>query len=141
MFVEHDPGTVDELAVVDAPLSVETFVMLARKGFYDGLTFHRVVPDFVIQGGDPRSAEGGPGFTIRDELTSSRFLRGSVGLALDWEDTGGSQFFVAVAAAASRHAYTVIGRVISGVEVVNRFSRGMSCGECGCGRRAAVGDK
>ena len=124
VFVETDRGTIQiELAVVDAPLSVETFVTLARKGFYDGLTFHRVVPDFVIQGGDPRGdGEGGPGFTIRDELSQQPFLRGSVGLALDWEDTGGSQFFIAHSPQPHLDArYTVIGRVISGVEVVDQI--------------------
>ena len=124
VFVETDRGTIQiELAVVDAPLTVETFVTLARKGFYDGLTFHRVVPDFVIQGGDPRGdGEGGPGFTIRDELSQQPFLRGSVGIALDWEDTGGSQFFITHSPQPHLDArYTVIGRVISGVEVVDQI--------------------
>ena len=124
VFVETDRGTIQiELAVVDAPLTVETFVTLARKGFYDGLTFHRVVPDFVIQGGDPRGdGDGGPGFTIRDELSQQPFLRGSVGIALDWEDTGGSQFFITHSPQPHLDArYTVIGRVISGVEVVDQI--------------------
>jgi HEAT repeat protein/cyclophilin family peptidyl-prolyl cis-trans isomerase len=124
VFVETDRGTIQiELAVIDAPLTVETFVTLARKGFYDGLTFHRVVPDFVIQGGDPRGdGEGGPGFTIRDELSQQPFLRGSVGIALDWEDTGGSQFFITHSPQPHLDArYTVIGRVISGVEVVDQI--------------------
>ena len=124
VFVETDRGTIQiELAVVDAPLTVETIVTLARKGFYDGLTFHRVVPDFVIQGGDPRGdGEGGPGFTIRDELSQQPFLRGSVGIALDWEDTGGSQFFITHSPQPHLDArYTVIGRVISGVEVVDQI--------------------
>jgi cyclophilin family peptidyl-prolyl cis-trans isomerase len=92
VFIDTDRGTIQiELAVVDAPFAVETFVTLARKGFYDGLTFHRVVPDFVIQGGDPRGdGEGGPGFTIRDELSQRPYLRGVVGIALDWEDNGAS---------------------------------------------------
>ena len=96
VFIDTDRGTIQiELAVVDAPLTVETFVTLARKGFYNGLTFHRVVPNFVIQGGDPRGdGEGGPGFTIRDELSQHPYLRGIVGIALDWKDTGGSQFFI-----------------------------------------------
>jgi HEAT repeat protein/cyclophilin family peptidyl-prolyl cis-trans isomerase len=124
VFIDTDRGTIQvELAVVDAPLSVETFITLARKGFYDGLTFHRVVPDFVIQGGDPRGdGEGGPGFTIRDELGQHPYLRGSVGLALDWEDTGGSQFFITHSPQPHLDGrYTVIGRVISGMEVVDRI--------------------
>ena len=123
-FIETDRGTIQiELAVLDAPLTVDTFVTLARKGFYDGLSFHRVVPDFVIQGGDPRGdGEGGPGFTIRDELTQQPYLRGIVGIALDWEDTGGSQFFIAHSPQPHLDArYTVLGRVISGMEVVDQI--------------------
>jgi HEAT repeat protein/cyclophilin family peptidyl-prolyl cis-trans isomerase len=124
VFIDTDRGTIQvELAVIDAPLSVETFVMLARKGFYDGLAFHRVVPDFVIQGGDPRGdGEGGPGFTIRDELSQQPYLRGVVGIALDWEDTGGSQFFITHSPQPHLDGrYTVIGRVIAGIEVVDRI--------------------
>jgi HEAT repeat protein/cyclophilin family peptidyl-prolyl cis-trans isomerase len=124
VFIDTDRGTIQlELAVVDAPFSVETFVTLARKGFYDGLTFHRVVPDFVVQGGDPRGdGEGGPGFTIRDELSQRPYLRGVVGLALDWEDTGGSQFFITHSPQPHLDArYTVIGRVLSGMDVVDQI--------------------
>ena len=81
--------------MLDAPLTVENFVALARKGFFNGLSVHRVVPDFVVQDGDPRGdGEGGPGYTIRDELNQRPYLRGTVGMALDWADTGGSQFFI-----------------------------------------------
>ena len=85
MYIDTDRGTIEiELAVLDAPLTVENFVTLARKGFFDGLTVHRVVPDFVIQTGDPRGdGEGGPGYTIRDELNERPYLRGTVGMALD----------------------------------------------------------
>jgi HEAT repeat protein/cyclophilin family peptidyl-prolyl cis-trans isomerase len=124
VFIDTDRGTIQlELAVIDAPLTVETFVTLARKGFYDGLTFHRVVPDFVIQGGDPRGdGEGGPGFSIRDELSQLPYVRGIVGIALDWEDTGGSQFFITHSPQPHLDArYTVIGRVLSGIEVVDQI--------------------
>jgi cyclophilin family peptidyl-prolyl cis-trans isomerase/HEAT repeat protein len=124
VFVETDRGTIQlELAVLDAPLTIETFVALARKGFYNGLTFHRVVPNFVVQSGDPRGdGEGGPGFTIRDELSQRPYLRGVVGIALDWEDTGGSQFFITHSPQPHLDArYTVIGRVVSGMEVVDRI--------------------
>ena len=68
---------------------------LARKGFFNGLQIHRVVPNFVVQDGDPRGdGEGGPGYTIRDELNERPYLRGTVGMALEWRDTGGSQFFI-----------------------------------------------
>jgi HEAT repeat protein/cyclophilin family peptidyl-prolyl cis-trans isomerase len=126
VFIDTDRGTIQlELAVVDAPLTVETFVTLARKGFYDGLTFHRVVPDFVIQGGDPRGdGEGGPGFTVRDELSQQPYLRGSVGIALDWEDTGGSQFFITHSPQPHLDGrYTVIGRVIAGMDVVDQIQQ------------------
>ena len=96
IFLDTDRGTIEiELAVLDAPLTVENMVTLARNGFFNGLTVHRVVPNFVIQTGDPRGdGEGGPNYTIRDELNQRPFVRGTVGMALDWADTGGSQFFI-----------------------------------------------
>ena len=76
---------------------------LARKNFFNGVPIHRVVPDFVVQDGDPRGdGEGGPGYTIRDEINQRPYLRGTVGMALDWQDTGGSQFFITHSPAASR---------------------------------------
>jgi HEAT repeat protein/cyclophilin family peptidyl-prolyl cis-trans isomerase len=125
-FIDTDRGTVQiELAVLDAPLMVDNFVGLARRGFYNGLTFHRVVPDFVVQGGDPRGdGEGGPGYTVRDEINQRAYLRGTVGIALDWQDTGGSQFFIAHTPQPHLDAkYTVIGRVLSGMEVVDRIQQ------------------
>ena len=81
--------------MLDAPNTAHHFITLARKGYFDGLSFHRVVPNFVIQGGDPRGdGEGGPGYTIRDELNQEPYLRGTVGMALAGPDTGGSQFFI-----------------------------------------------
>lgn len=127
VYVDTDKGTIQiELAVLDAPLTCDTFVTLARKGFYDGLAFHRVVPDFVVQTGDPRGdGEGGPGFTIRDELNQRPYLRGTVGMALDWRDTGGSQFFITHSPQPSLDArYTVFGHVVSGMEVVDRLAQG-----------------
>ncbi len=93
LYLDTDKGTVQvDLAMLDAPLTVHTFVALARRGFFDGLAIHRVVPGFVLQDGDPRGdGEGGPGYTIRDEINQRPFLRGTVGVALDWKDTGGSQ--------------------------------------------------
>jgi cyclophilin family peptidyl-prolyl cis-trans isomerase len=126
-YIETDRGNIQiELAVMDAPLTVENFVTLARRGFFDGLTVHRVVPNFVIQTGDPRSdSEGGPGFTIRDELNQRPYLRGTVGMALDWADTGGSQFFITHSPQPHLDAkYTAFGRVISGIEVVDQLQQG-----------------
>jgi cyclophilin family peptidyl-prolyl cis-trans isomerase/HEAT repeat protein len=124
VYIETDRGLIHiELAVLDAPLTVDNFLALARKKYFDGLTFHRVVPDFVVQGGDPRSdGEGGPGYTIRDELNQRPFLRGTVGMALDWEDTGGSQFFITHSPQPHLDArYTVFGRVIGGMDIVDQL--------------------
>jgi cyclophilin family peptidyl-prolyl cis-trans isomerase/HEAT repeat protein len=123
-FIETDKGTVEiELAILDAPLTVSNFVALARKGFFNGIAIHRVVPDFVVQDGDPRGdGEGGPGYTIRDELNQQPYLRGTVGMALDWKDTGGSQFFITHSPQPHLDArYTVFGHVVNGMEVVDRI--------------------
>jgi cyclophilin family peptidyl-prolyl cis-trans isomerase/HEAT repeat protein len=124
VFIETDRGTIEiELAVLDAPLTASSFMNLARKGFFNGLAIHRIVPDFVVQGGDPRGdGEGGPGYTIRDELNERPYLRGTVGMALDWKDTGGSQFFITHSPAPHLDArYTVFGSVVSGMEVVDQL--------------------
>jgi cyclophilin family peptidyl-prolyl cis-trans isomerase len=126
-YIETSKGNIQiELAVLDAPLTVDNFVTLARRGYFDGLTFHRVVPNFVVQGGDPRSdGEGGPGYTIRDELNPLPYLRGTVGMALDWADTGGSQFFITHGPQPHLDArYTVFGRVVAGQDVVDRLGQG-----------------
>jgi cyclophilin family peptidyl-prolyl cis-trans isomerase len=126
-FLETDKGTIElELAVLDAPLTVSNFVTLARKGFFNGTAIHRVVPDFVVQDGDPRGdGEGGPGYTIRDEINERPYLRGTVGMALDWQDTGGSQFFITHAPAPHLDGrYTVFGQVVSGMDVVDRLVPG-----------------
>ena len=126
-YIETDRGTIQiELAVLDAPLTVENFVTLARKGYFDGLSVHRVVPDFVVQDGDPRGdGEGAPGYSIRDELNERPYLRGTVGMALDpWPDTGGSQYFIAHSPQPHLDAkYTVFGRVVSGMEVVDQIQQ------------------
>ncbi|MGE0813110.1 MAG: HEAT repeat domain-containing protein [Vicinamibacterales bacterium] len=110
-----------ELAVLDAPRTVASFTALTARGFFDGLPWHRIVPDFVAQGGDPRGdGEGGPGYAIRDELNTRPYLRGTVGMALDWKDTGGSQFFVAYSPQPHLDArYTVFGQVVAGMDVVD----------------------
>jgi cyclophilin family peptidyl-prolyl cis-trans isomerase/HEAT repeat protein len=123
-FIETDKGTIElELAVIDAPQTSANFIALARKGFFSNIAIHRLVPDFVVQGGDPRGdGEGGPGYTIRDELNQLPYLRGTVGMALDWEDTGGSQFFITHSPQPHLDArYTVFGRVVAGMDVVDRL--------------------
>ncbi len=127
VYLELDRGTIQiELAVLDAPQTTENFVTLARGGYYDGLTFHRVVYNYIVQGGDPRSdSEGGPGYTLRDELNQLPFLRGTLGMALDWEDTGGSQFFITHSPQPQLDGrYTVFGRVVDGMDVVDQLRQG-----------------
>jgi cyclophilin family peptidyl-prolyl cis-trans isomerase/HEAT repeat protein len=127
VYFDTDKGTVElELAVLDAPLTVANFITLARKGFFNGIAIHRVVPDFVVQDGDPRGdGEGGPGYTIRDEINQRPYLRGTVGMALDWQDTGGSQFFITHSPQPHLDGrYTVFGHVVNGMEVVDRLVPG-----------------
>jgi cyclophilin family peptidyl-prolyl cis-trans isomerase/HEAT repeat protein len=126
-YLDTDKGTIElELAMVDAPLTVHNFVTLARKGFYDGLSFHRVVGNFVIQDGDPRGdGEGGPGYTVRDELNARPYLRGTLGMALAGPDTGGSQYFITHSPQPHLDGrYTVFGHVVNGMEVVDAIAPG-----------------
>jgi cyclophilin family peptidyl-prolyl cis-trans isomerase/HEAT repeat protein len=125
-FIETAKGTIElELTVLDAPQTTQNFIALARKGFFNGLQIHRVVPNFVIQGGDPRGdGSGGPGYSIRDELNDRPYLRGTVGMALSGPDTGGSQFFITHSPQPHLDAkYTVFGRVVSGMEIVDRIQQ------------------
>jgi cyclophilin family peptidyl-prolyl cis-trans isomerase len=127
VFIETPKGTIEfELAVLDAPLTSRNFISLARKGYFNGLAIHRVVPNFVVQDGDSRGdGQGGPGYTIRDELNERPFVRGTVGMALSWKDTGGSQFFIMHSPAPHLDArYTAFGHVINGMEVVDRIQQG-----------------
>lgn len=115
-----------ELFAADSPMTVDNFIQLARSGFYNGLAFVRVVPNFVIQGGDPRGDQnGGPGYQIRDEINLRRYGTGSVGMALSGKDTGGSQFFITHSPQPHLDGgYTIFGQVIDGMDVVNRIARG-----------------
>ena len=125
-FLETRYGTIEiELNVVDAPLTTRNFVELARAGFFNGLLVHRLVPNFVVQAGDPRGdGEGGPGYTIRDELSWLPFLRGTLGMALSGPDTGGSQFFLTVSPQPHLDGkYTVFGRVVQGQNILDQISQ------------------
>jgi len=115
-----------ELLASQAPMTVDNFIQLATAGFYDGLTFMRVVPNFVIQGGDPRNdTNGGPGYQIRDEINLHPYGAGTVGMALSGKDTGGSQFFITHSPQPHLDGgYTVFGQVVAGQDVVNRIARG-----------------
>lgn len=114
----------------DAPLTVENFISLAEKGFYDGLTFHRVIPDFVIQGGCPNgTGSGGPGYTIKCELDGDNQYhdRGVLSMAHAGRDTGGSQFFICHSRQNTAHLdrnHTCFGKVIEGLEVIDQINQG-----------------
>jgi cyclophilin family peptidyl-prolyl cis-trans isomerase len=117
-----------ELLPADAPLTVDNFVQLARRGYFNRIPFHRVVPNFVIQGGDPRGdGNGGPGYSIRCEINMVPYDRGAVGMALSGKDTGGSQWFVTHSPQPHLDGgYTVFGRVVKGMDVVDTIVRGDS---------------
>ena len=111
----------------DAPKTVENFVTLAKKGYYNGLTFHRVVPDFVVQGGCPKGdGTGGPGYTIPAEFNSKKHLRGTVAMARSQHpDSAGSQFYICYGATPHLDRnYTVFGQVTSGMEHVDLIKQG-----------------
>jgi cyclophilin family peptidyl-prolyl cis-trans isomerase/HEAT repeat protein len=125
--METEAGDVTlELDCPLAPLTCANFLSLAGQGFYDGLAFHRVVPDFVVQGGDPRGdGSGGPGWEVRDEINLLRYDGpGVVGMALSGPDTGGSQFFVTLSPQPHLDGgYTAFGRVVSGRDVLERLEQ------------------
>ena len=115
-----------ELFDEDAPKTVENFRKLAGDGFYDGVTFHRVIPDFMIQGGDPTgTGMGGPGYTFEDEFNDHKVERGALAMANAGPNTNGSQFFVVTAEATPwlDGKHTVFGRVTSGMDVVDAISQ------------------
>jgi cyclophilin family peptidyl-prolyl cis-trans isomerase len=114
-----------ELFDDDAPKTVENFTSLARKGFYDGVVFHRVIPDFMVQGGDPTgTGTGGPGYQFDDEQNDRSVVRGVLAMANSGPNTNGSQFFVVTADACPwlDGKHTVFGQVTSGMDVVDRIS-------------------
>jgi peptidyl-prolyl cis-trans isomerase B (cyclophilin B) len=114
-----------ELAPDEAPKTVENFTRLAGEGFYDGLTFHRVIPDFMVQGGDPKGdGTGGPGYAFDDESNELRVERGAIAMANAGPNTNGSQFFIVTADACPwlDGKHTVFGRVTEGQDVVDRIS-------------------
>jgi len=119
-------GAIDvELYDEDAPKTVDNFLGLARKGFYDGVVFHRVIPDFMIQGGDPTgTGTGGPGYTFEDEENDHGVVRGVLAMANAGPNTNGSQFFIVTADACPwlDGKHTVFGRVTDGMDVVDAIS-------------------
>jgi cyclophilin family peptidyl-prolyl cis-trans isomerase len=114
-----------ELFDEDAPKTVDNFVKLSKDGFYDGIKFHRVIPDFMIQGGCPRGdGTGGPGYEFEDEPNDHGIVRGALAMANRGPDTNGSQFFIVTTEAAPwlDGKHTVFGRVTDGMDVVDEIS-------------------
>ena len=129
VFLETDRGTLDiELLPAEAPLTVAVFIDLVSRRYFDGTRWHRVVPNFVVQDGDPRGdGWGGPGFAIRDETNPVRYEMGTVGMALSGPNTGGSQYFITHSAQPHLDGiYTIFGRVVgvSGAAVLNAIGQG-----------------
>ena len=115
-----------ELFDEDAPKTVDNLRKLAGDGFYDGLIFHRVIKDFMVQGGDPTgTGRGGPGYTFEDEFNDHRMVKGALAMANAGPNTNGSQFFIVTAEDCSwlDGKHTVFGRVIEGQDVVHRISQ------------------
>jgi len=130
-FLQTKYGTMKiEFFDEDAPGTVKNFVELAQKGFYDGLKFHRVIPDFVVQGGDPTgTGAGGPGYKIKCELTGGNQYhdRGVLSMAHAGRDTGGSQFFICHSRKNTAHLdrnHTVFGKVVENVDIVDQIKQG-----------------
>ena len=114
-----------ELHSGDAPKTVDNFVKLARDGFYEGVVFHRVIPDFMIQGGDPTgTGTGGPGYQFEDEFNEHPVERGALAMANAGPNTNGSQFFIVTVESAPwlDGKHTVFGRVTSGMEIADKIS-------------------
>ena len=120
LHTNHGPIAI-ELFDDDAPKTVENFLKLSRDGFYNGVIFHRVIPDFMIQGGDPTgTGSGGPGYQFEDEFNDHKIVRGALAMANAGPNTNGSQFFIVTTEAASwlDGKHTVFGKVTDGMDVV-----------------------
>jgi cyclophilin family peptidyl-prolyl cis-trans isomerase len=125
-IIHTNHGRIDiELYPEDAPKTVDNFVKLARDGFYDRVIFHRVIPDFMIQGGDPTgTGSGGPGYSFEDEFNDHKVERGALAMANAGPNTNGSQFFIVTTEAAPwlDGKHTVFGRVTNGMDVADKIS-------------------
>jgi peptidyl-prolyl cis-trans isomerase B (cyclophilin B) len=125
--IQTNHGPIElELYGDDAPKTVENFTKLSRDGFYDGVIFHRVIPDFMIQGGDPTgTGSGGPGYQFEDEFNDHKVERGALAMANAGPNTNGSQFFIVTADACPwlDGKHTVFGKVTSGMDVVDVISQ------------------
>jgi cyclophilin family peptidyl-prolyl cis-trans isomerase len=123
--IETNRGTIElELFTDDAPETVANFAKLANEGFYDGLVFHRVIPDFMVQGGCPQgTGTGGPGYTFADEINHHKIVRGTLAMANAGPNTNGSQFFIVTAEATPwlDGKHTAFGQVTGGMDVVDEI--------------------
>jgi cyclophilin family peptidyl-prolyl cis-trans isomerase len=128
VVISTDRGEITlELDPKLAPVTVNNFVSQARDGFYDGLTFHRVVPDFVIQGGDPEgTGRGGPGYKFDDEPVKGEYTLGALAMANSGPNTNGSQFFICIDDCRRKldKAYNLFGYVVDGIDVAQSVSQG-----------------
>jgi peptidyl-prolyl cis-trans isomerase B (cyclophilin B) len=127
--IETEKGNlVLELFAGDVPVTVNNFVFLVREGFYDGTTFHRVIPDFMVQGGDPTgTGRGGPGYSFPDEFTEHTHVAGALSMANSGPDTNGCQFFITYSP--QHHLdgkHTVFGQLIEGMDVLKKIKQGDS---------------
>lgn len=122
--LETDQGTIIlALNAKATPITVNNFVFLAREKFYDGTSFHRIIPGFMIQGGDPQgNGTGGPGYRFEDEAFTGEYKRGTVAMANAGPDTNGSQFFIMHADYNLSKNYVIFGEVLSGIEVVDAIA-------------------
>jgi cyclophilin family peptidyl-prolyl cis-trans isomerase len=123
MTTNEGPITI-ELFDEDAPKTVANFKQLAQQGFYDGLIFHRVIKDFMVQGGCPQgTGTGGPGYTFEDEFNEHKIVRGALAMANAGPNTNGSQFFIVTTDAAPwlDGKHTVFGRIVDGMDVVDKI--------------------
>lgn len=123
--IETNKGTIEFEIFPEAPKAASNFIQLSKDGFYDSLSFHRVVPGFVIQGGDPLgNGTGGPGYQFEDEPVTRKYTKGIVAMANSGPNTNGSQFFIMLADNDLPPAYTIFGNVIKGQDVVDKIQVG-----------------
>ena len=126
--ISTDKGDIEvDIFTEGAPKAAKNFLDLAKKGFYDGVIFHRVVPGFVIQGGDPTgTGRGGPGYQFEDEPVTGEYYRGTLAMANAGPNTNGSQFFIVLADLMGKlpKNYTIFGQVTKGMDVVDQIAAG-----------------
>lgn len=133
VVIETNYGNFEvELFMKESPITAKNFLSLVNKGFYNGLTFHRIVPNFVIQGGDPSGdGSGGPGYSIQDEKSTQRQVRGTLGMAKSGPNTAGSQFYVNLKdnLRLDDAGFTAFAKVVKGMEVVDKIGKLKNSGQ------------